>query len=80
VKDFEPRAALDGGPDGLAVHRRIWSDAPAHLAADGQVLLEIGYHQAQAALAAAAEFPSLTDLRVFKDYAGRDRVIAATRR
>ena len=28
VRDYEPVAALDGGPDGLALHRRILADAP----------------------------------------------------
>jgi release factor glutamine methyltransferase len=80
VRDFEPMAALDGGPDGLAVHRLIWADAARRLAPDGQVLLEIAYDQAASAAAAAAEHTSLCDIRVLKDYAGRDRVVAAQRR
>lgn len=38
----EPRAALDGGPDGLAVIRRLLAQAPARLAPDGLLLLEVG--------------------------------------
>lgn len=38
----EPRRALDGGPDGLAVIRRLLAQAPACLAPDGLLLLEVG--------------------------------------
>jgi release factor glutamine methyltransferase len=45
---FEPRAALDGGPDGLDVVRRLLDRLPDALEADGLVLLEIGADQADA--------------------------------
>jgi release factor glutamine methyltransferase len=37
---FEPLLALDGGPDGLDIHRRIASEAPTWLASGGHLLLE----------------------------------------
>jgi release factor glutamine methyltransferase len=80
VKDYEPVTALDGGPDGLALHRRIWAGAAQRLVEGGAVLLEIAFDQAEAARVALAEFASLADGRIMKDYAGRDRVIAAGRR
>ncbi len=46
VKDFEPRLALDGGPDGLDVYRRLLEEAPDVLASDGVVYMEIGLGQA----------------------------------
>ena len=42
---FEPRSALDGGPDGLAVIRRMLERLPDALVADGTALLEIGSDQ-----------------------------------
>ena len=42
---FEPRAALDGGPDGLRVIARLLDQLPASLARDGAALLEIGGDQ-----------------------------------
>ena len=38
----EPRLALDGGRDGLAVIRRLLAQAPARLAGDGLLLIEVG--------------------------------------
>ena len=56
VRDFDPRAALDGGTDGLAFYRAIAVAAPALLATDGALVVELGSGQAQpvAALFAAA--------------------------
>lgn len=45
---FEPRSALDGGPDGLDVVRRLLDRLPEVLAVDGLALLEIGADQAEA--------------------------------
>jgi release factor glutamine methyltransferase len=41
----EPRTALDGGPDGLAVVRRILADVGRWLAADGTFLVETSRRQ-----------------------------------
>jgi release factor glutamine methyltransferase len=41
VRDHEPRLALDGGEDGLAVFDRLIGEAPAHLAPGGHLLVEI---------------------------------------
>ena len=49
---FEPRRALDGGPDGVAVHRRVAAAAPRWLSPGGHLLVETSARQA--ALTAAA--------------------------
>lgn len=46
VRDFEPKAALDGGADGLDFYRRIITAAAEYLAAEGWLLLEVGAGQA----------------------------------
>jgi release factor glutamine methyltransferase len=43
---YEPRVALDGGSDGLAVVRRVSAAAPRWLAPGGQLLIEISERQA----------------------------------
>jgi release factor glutamine methyltransferase len=42
VRDFDPRRALDGGPDGLAAYRTILQEARRLLASNGSLLLELG--------------------------------------
>lgn len=42
----EPRSALDGGPDGLAIHRRLIADASRWLAPGGSLLIETASSQA----------------------------------
>ena len=77
VRKHDPAVALDGGADGLDFYRRILSEAPAYLAAEGMIALEIGIGQAAevAALMTGAGFPSP---RVIHDYAGIARVLTAT--
>jgi release factor glutamine methyltransferase len=51
----EPRDVLDGGPDGLAVLRRVAAGAPVWLAAGGAVLMETSRAQRAAALRALTD-------------------------
>lgn len=46
----EPRAALDGGPDGLDIVRRVATEAPRWLAPLGHLLVETSQDQAPAAV------------------------------
>lgn len=71
---FEPRDALDGGPDGLDVVRRLLDLLPARLARGGVALLEIGSDQGAALHAeVAARLPGW-DASVEPDLAGSPRV------
>lgn len=53
ARDHEHRLALDGGADGLDLHRRVLAGAAAWLAPGGVVLLETSAHQADGTLAAS---------------------------
>jgi release factor glutamine methyltransferase len=46
AREHEPAVALDGGADGLAVHRRVAAGASVWLAPGGHVLIETSAHQA----------------------------------
>ena len=48
ARDHEPRIALDGGPDGLAMLRRAAAEAPRWLAPGGRLLVETSDLQAAA--------------------------------
>ncbi|MGD9764571.1 MAG: peptide chain release factor N(5)-glutamine methyltransferase [Candidatus Binatia bacterium] len=75
---FEPRVALDGGADGLAVVRRIIAAAPQHLRAGGRLLIELGAGQ-DAPARALALAAGLRRARVETDLAGIPRVLVAER-
>ena len=47
VRDHEPVEALAGGPDGLAVVRRLLIESGAFLRVGGHLLIEIGFNQAE---------------------------------
>ncbi|MGW4651695.1 putative protein N(5)-glutamine methyltransferase [Kitasatospora sp. NPDC004289] len=51
ARDHEPLATLDGGPDGLAVQRRVIAGAPRWLAPGGHLLIETSARQAPATAA-----------------------------
>jgi release factor glutamine methyltransferase len=66
VRDFEPRAALAGGPDGAELLRRLIADLPRLLAAGGVALLEVAPGHAELlagdiAAAGLAAAPPLVD-------------------
>jgi release factor glutamine methyltransferase len=52
ARDHEPRTALDGGEDGVDLHRRVAAGAPEWLAPGGSLVVETS--RAQAALTLAA--------------------------
>jgi release factor glutamine methyltransferase len=77
---WEPRVALDGGPDGLRVLREIIQTTPPHLREGGSLLLEIGADQAAAVTQLMLATGRLESPQVFQDLAGRDRVVVGRRR
>jgi release factor glutamine methyltransferase len=75
VGQYEPGLALYGDDDGLGHLRRLFQQAPAHLARGATLLLEFGYDQREAVEALAFEtFPDCR-LEPGRDYAGWDRYL-----
>jgi len=72
IRGHEPRLALDGGPDGLAVYRSLLLDAVMVLKPGGAIFLEIGDEQGLALHEMLDEY-GFTDVAIAKDYSGRDR-------
>lgn len=79
VRDFDPRAALDGGVDGLDAYRAILSRAGDLLAEEGTIAFEVGADQG-AAVGGLCRKAGLHDIVVRRDLAGRRRVVSAVRR
>ena len=71
---FEPRMALDGGPDGLTIIRRLLGALPTSLAEGGAALLEIGFNQGPAVESAAASLPGAWSCRIQPDLSGKPRL------
>jgi release factor glutamine methyltransferase len=80
VRDYEPLGALDGGLDGLALHRHILHQAPEKLVPGGRIFLEIAFDQGDLARQIAADYPAFEDVKVLKDYTGNERVLTARRK
>lgn len=76
VKDYEPVSALDGGKAGLDFYRSIAREAKKHFEKQGFLLFEIGYDEAEF-VRNILTGNGYTDISLFKDLAGLDRVITA---
>jgi release factor glutamine methyltransferase len=82
IREHEPRLALDGGPDGLVLHRRIIAAAGAYLRDGGVLALEttsLG-RQAHAVAALIGAGGVFTPARIVRDHAGLERAVIARRR
>lgn len=79
VRDHEPVGALDGGPDGLAVIRRLVPAAASRLTPGGWLLFEFSYGQVEAVRMLVAAEPRLCLESVRDDLAGIPRVAVACR-
>lgn len=80
VRDYEPHLALDGGPDGLDVVRRLVEQAVPALKPGGHLILEIGSDQEGPVRALLGDRAELEVAPTVEDGAQHPRVIRATRR
>jgi release factor glutamine methyltransferase len=71
----EPAAALCGGPDGLALIRRLVKAAPSLLAAGGLLAIEVGAGQA-ARVAKGLQSYGFSEVEQERDYGGIERIVS----
>ena len=76
VRDFDPRAALDGGADGLDFYRKLAAEAGPFLKPDGKIMLEFGDGQAEA-VRSIFEMQKWIVEAVKEDYSQRARILIA---
>ncbi|NTU77152.1 MAG: peptide chain release factor N(5)-glutamine methyltransferase [Alphaproteobacteria bacterium] len=77
VRDYDPRAALDGGSDGLDVYRHLIPRLPRLLNPQGAAIFEVGQGQATAVadLLRQSGFP---DVATCRDLGGVERCVMGT--
>jgi release factor glutamine methyltransferase len=80
VRCYEPRAALDGGRDGLLFYRRLCVEALPFLSDDGIAIVEVGHRQAGDVSRLLMQSQQWEVLEIVQDYGGIDRVVVAQRR
>ncbi len=76
VRDFDPRAALDGGTDGLDFYRKLAAEAKQFLKPGGKIMLEFGDGQADA-IRTIFEAEKWIVEAVKEDYSHRARILIA---
>ena len=76
IRDHEPRLALDGGHDGLAVHRRLALQTPAFLKRAGCLIVEFGLGQVGRIRNLYGGVPGFEVMEVRPDLAGIPRICA----
>jgi len=79
IREWEPITALDGGADGLLYYRRIIAAAWDYLKIGGFILLELGDVMGEAVARLFADAGGFEPAQVYRDYAGKERVIAAAK-
>ena len=73
VRNWDPRPALDGGPDGLGFYRRIFKETPPLLVDGADVVLEIGHDQDRSVLELGESF-GFSPVGTAPDLTGTPRV------
>lgn len=79
IKDHEPHLALDGGPDGLDVFRRLLELAPVALKPGAAMALELSEDNVEMAADMCREQGGWSHVEVRQDLTRRPRVLLATR-
>ena len=79
VQGFEPGLALDGGPDGLNVFRRLLAVAPKILAPAGMLCVELFEENVHVAADLVRAEPGWSTVEVREDLTHRPRVLVAVR-
>jgi release factor glutamine methyltransferase len=77
VRDYDPRSALDGGPDGLDFYRRLAAEARPFLQPNGKIMLEFGDGQAESLRRIFQEQNWIVEA-IREDYTQRQRILIAS--
>ena len=78
IREFEPREALAGGPDGLDSVRQFLSQVSGRVRPGGAVMFEVGQGQSEMVVLLCRDLLPSAQTEVIADLAGIDRVIEVT--
>ncbi|QDV66838.1 Release factor glutamine methyltransferase [Rosistilla carotiformis] len=79
VRDFEPRQALVGGPDGTETIVRLIAEALPRLKPGGRLIFELSPMIVDQVIEHLAHVDAAEDVRVIKDLAGHKRIVSVAR-
>ena len=77
VKNYEPKLALHGGQNGMAIIRKIADQATKHLNKGGCLIMEMGSQQEAIVSQFFLEHPRFGSPRIIADYQGHARVVCS---
>lgn len=80
VRDWEPQAALFGGPGGLTFYRRLLADGSTYLKPGGSLVIEIGYGQLDSISDLIASASAWEPAAVTRDLQGIPRALTLMKR
>ena len=75
IREHEPRAALDSGPNGTEALERLLRVAPSYLRPKGRLLAEIAWDEGELLVEVARECFPRARVTIEKDLAGLDRIL-----
>ncbi|MFQ5916248.1 MAG: peptide chain release factor N(5)-glutamine methyltransferase [Candidatus Binatia bacterium] len=76
VREWEPKVALDGGPDGLDFHRRIIQQGHLYLKDGGFMVLEIAPDMGEEVCRLLESAGRYSEGSIHRDLAGRNRIVS----
>lgn len=79
VREYEPRVAIDGGPDGLVLIRQLVAAAPASLTPGGLLAMETDAGRADATAEVVQQTGNFEHVEVRDDSFGRPRYVTAVK-
>jgi release factor glutamine methyltransferase len=79
VREYEPEAALFGGPTGIEIYAGLMKQSAALLRPGGNLVVELGYGAANRVRAILAAQPGWANTCITNDLSGIPRVLAAER-
>jgi len=74
IKDHEPKAALDGGKDGIQIYKKILENAAKYLLENGMIFFEISANQKDEVVKIAESY-NFKIIEAKQDYNQFDRVL-----